>query len=104
MTDKSYINWASLSDIALAEQIGKFVRHHRLARNITQSALAKSAGISRSTLSLLERGETVTVTTLIQVLRVLDQLSIFNMFEVKDTLSPLELMKLHKEKRQRSKR
>ena len=36
------------------------------------------------TLSLLERGETVTVTTLIQVLRVLDQLSVLHVFEVRE--------------------
>jgi len=50
----------------------------------------------------LERGETVTVSTLIQVLRVLDQLAVMNSFEVRETLSPLALAKLQKEKRQRA--
>jgi len=68
----------------------------------TQNELASAAGISRSTLSLLERGETVTVSTLIQVLRVLDQLNIMNVFEVRETLSPLALARLQKEKRQRA--
>jgi len=101
MTDKSFKEWASMSDKALSEYIGSFVRHHRMEQNKTQDELASEAGISRSTLSLLERGETVTVTTLIQVLRVLDQLSVLNAFEVRETLSPLALAKLQKEKRQR---
>lgn len=102
MTDISFNKWSSRSDKALAEQIGAFVRHHRMEQNKTQDELAMAAGISRSTLSLLERGETVTVTTLIRVLRVLDQLNIMNAFEVRETLSPLALAKLQKEKRKRA--
>ncbi len=101
MTGKSFIEWVSKSDKALTEHIGAFVRHHRMEQNRTQDELATSAGISRSTLSLLERGETFTVTTLIQVLRVLDQLQVFNAFEIKRTISPLALAKLQKQKRQR---
>jgi transcriptional regulator with XRE-family HTH domain len=102
MTDISFKEWASMSDKALAEYIGSFVRHHRMELNKTQNELAATAGISRSTLSLLERGETVNVTTLIQVLRVLDQLSVLSAFEVRETLSPLALAKLQKEKRYRA--
>ena len=102
MTDISFNNWASLSDQALLEKMGEFVQHHRLEQNKTQEDLAKAAGISRSTLSLLERGETVTLSTLIQVLRVLDQLHFMNAFEVNKTPSPLALAKLQKQKRQRA--
>lgn len=102
MTDKSFREWASMSDKALAEHIGTFVRHQRLEQNKTQDELATDAGISRSTLSLLERGETVTVATLIQVLRVLDQLAVLNAFEVRETISPLALAKLQRVKRQRA--
>lgn len=102
MTDKTFNKWHSMSDQALAAQIGAFVRHHRMEQNKTQDALSHEAGISRSTLSLLERGETVTVTTLIQVLRVLDQLSVLNAFEIRETISPLALIKLQKRKRQRA--
>ena len=102
MTDISFNDWASRSDKALTEHIGTFVRHHRMEQNKTQDQLASAAGISRSTLSLLERGETVTVTTLIRVLRVLDQLNIMGAFEVRKTLSPLALARLQKEKRKRA--
>lgn len=102
MTDLSYTNWDSMSDKALAEHIGAFISHHRLAQNKTQDILANAAGISRSTLSLLERGETVTLTTLIQTLRALDQLHVMEVFSVKQTVSPLALAKIQKEKRQRA--
>jgi transcriptional regulator with XRE-family HTH domain len=102
MNGKSFNKWISMSDKALAEYIGTFVRHHRMEQNTTQDELARAAGISRSTLSLLERGESVTVATLIQVLRVLDQLSVLNAFEVRESISPLALAKLQREKRQRA--
>jgi transcriptional regulator with XRE-family HTH domain len=104
MTDKSFKEWASMSDKALTEYIGAYVRYHRMEQSKTQDELASGAGISRSTLSLLERGETVTINTLIQVLRVLDQLQILRAFEVKKTVSPLALAKMQKEKRQRARR
>lgn len=91
-----------MSDAALATHIGAFVRHSRLDQNKTQEGLAHEAGISRSTLSLLERGETVTLATLIQVLRVLEQLQVMEAFEVHEQISPLSLAKAEKEKRKRA--
>jgi len=102
MYDKSFNNWNSMSDKVLAEQIGAFIKHHRIEQNETQEALANAAGISRSTLSLLERGEAVTLPTLLQVLRVLDQLQVMDFFTVQQSISPLALAKLEKEKRQRA--
>jgi hypothetical protein len=45
---------------------------------------------------LLERGEKVNLITLIQVLRVLDQLAWLAEFEVTKTISPIEYIKLQK--------
>ena len=47
--------------LRLAAHVGAFIKHHRLDQNKTQDVLANEAGISRSTLRLLERGETVTL-------------------------------------------
>ena len=102
MNDISLEKWLSMSDKALVNQIATFVKHHRIAKNKTQDEVAKAAAISRSTLSLLERGETVTIGTLLQVLRVLDQLQIMQVFVVNETISPLALAKLQKNKRQRA--
>ena len=91
-----------MSDNALAKQIGAFIKNSRLVQNKTQEMVAIAAGISRSTLSLLERGETVTVATLIQVLRVLDQLQVMDAFEIQQYISPIALAKAEKEKRKRA--
>jgi transcriptional regulator with XRE-family HTH domain len=102
MTDNSYINWLSMSDKALIETIGSFVKHHRLNQNKSQSSVAKDAGISRSTIGLLERGKKTTLSSLIQVLRILDLLYIMDAFKIHNEISPVEYVKLQKNKRQRS--
>lgn len=101
MNDNSYINWQSMSDVALAHTIGAFVKHQRTQQNKTQSELAKLAGMSRSTLSLLERGEPVTLMSLLQVLRVLNQLHVLETFLVKPQVSPIQLAEEQKKVRYR---
>ena len=91
-----------MSDKALVETIGAFIKHHRLDLNRTQHEVAEQAGISRSTLSLLEKGETVTVPTLSQVLRVLELLHIMDNFQILEQISPLQLAKLEQVKRGRA--
>lgn len=102
MNDKSYANWISMSDVALIKTIGEFIQNHRIKQNKTQDEVAGSAGISRSTLSLLERGENVSLNSLIQVLRSLDLLYVFDVFKIEQQVSPIELAKLAKQKRQRA--
>lgn len=91
-----------MTDKALSKLIGKFVKHHRLQQNKTQNVIATEAGISRSTLSLLERGEKVNLSTLIQVLRILDLLDLMEVFEVNETISPIAYAKLKKKQRKKA--
>ena len=90
-----------MSDAALSQTIGSFVKHHRIQQNKTQHDLAQLAGISRSTLSLLERGESVTLMTVLQVLRVLNKLNVLESFLVTSQVSPLQLAKEQKKQRYR---
>ena len=102
MNDKQYINWIASSDVALQQTIGAFIKHHRLVQNKTQEEVANAANLSRSTLSLLEKGESITVPTLLQVLRVLDLLYIMDVFKIEEQISPIELAKMDQQKRQRA--
>ncbi len=102
MNDISYNNWSEKSDSFLMKTIGEFIQTHRLNQNKSQNQVAKSAGISRSTLSLLERGEKVRIDSLLQVLRVLDLLYVMNVFKIEDQISPLEYAKLQKKKRKQA--
>ncbi len=102
MNDKSYIEWREMSDKSLMETIGKFIQSHRLNQNKSQDQVATAAGISRSTLSLLERGKKVRIDSFIQVLRVLDLLYVMDVFKIQDQISPIEYAKLKKKKRKQA--
>jgi len=104
MSNKSYKNWDAMSDIAISELIGDYIKHHRIEQNKTQEEIAVAAGISRSTLSLLERGRRVNLSTLIQVLRVLGLLYVLRDFIVEKTISPLLLAEIDMNKRKRARK
>lgn len=95
------MEWRNKTDKELSEWIGAFVRTTRLNQNRKQEEVAESAGMSRSTLSLLERGEPVSLNSLLQVLRVLDALYVLESFQAEEEISPLEYAKLKKRERKR---
>jgi transcriptional regulator with XRE-family HTH domain len=104
MSDKNIINIHRMSDDAIIQTMGHFVKHHRLQQNITQKNLAEKAGINRTTLSDLELGKRSQLITLIQVLRILNKLHVFESFEVKQQISPIKLAEIEMKKRQKASR
>lgn len=99
---KNIVNINSFSDKAILQKIGFFVQQTRIKENITQDELAYQAAISRPTISSLERGENISLSNLIKVLRILNVLYVLDRIDVKDELSPLQLAKGEKNKRQRA--
>lgn len=93
---------AYLSDKAILQKIGAFIQQMRIKENITQSELAQKAAISRTTLSMLERGENISLVNLVKILRILDLLYVLNSFDGQEELSPIELAKGERQKRQRA--
>jgi transcriptional regulator with XRE-family HTH domain len=102
MSDLSDNYLVYATDQSLLKTIGTFVRHHRLKQNKSQSKVAQEAGISRSTLSLMERGEKTVVSNLLKVLRVLDKLALLEVFKVQEEISPVDYLKMRKKERQRA--
>ncbi|WP_154859417.1 helix-turn-helix domain-containing protein [Cyclobacterium xiamenense] len=92
---------AEISDSAIVSEIGQFIKHTRSQKNITQANLAEMAGLNRYTLSQIETGESITLSSLIQILRALDSLYVLKEFEVNDEISPLEYAKLKKKEKER---
>jgi transcriptional regulator with XRE-family HTH domain len=90
-----------MSDGALVAHIGAFIKHTRTQQNKTQAQLAAEAGLNRWTLSQIENGVSITLSSLIQLLRALDSLYILEGFSFTEEISPLAYAKL---KKQRSKK
>lgn len=100
MNDIPYIE--NKSDKVILKDIGNFIKRRRIEQGITQNDFAAKAAISRSTLSLIERGENIALSNLIKILRMLDALYVLNEFKTFDQISPLQLAKGVKEPRQRA--
>ena len=100
MSDISYIS--NLSDKAILVEIGNFIQQKRIKLNLTQQELAKQVSISRSTLSLIERGENIALINLIKILRILDALYVLENFKLGEELSPMQLAKGETKKRKRA--
>jgi transcriptional regulator with XRE-family HTH domain len=95
-------NWVVMSDNAIISAIGEFIKHKRLQENKTQAQLATEAGINRWTLGQIEKGESVTLSSLIQMLRALNLLYLLNGFTINESISPIEYARLQEKKRKRA--
>ena len=80
------------------------IGRRRLDKNLTQQVLADRAGLSRKTVSDLEREAGVGLLTLVQVLRALGELEELDGFLPDQGPSPLQLAKLKGRVRQRASR
>lgn len=94
----------NLTIAATLDELGVRVERHRLERNLTQGQLAGEAGISRATLHRLESGESVQLTSLIGLLRVLGLLDGLEVLVPEPVPSPLERLKTDGRRRQRARR
>lgn len=100
--EKNIKYWHAMSDPAILELLGTYIQQIRLQQNKTQQQVATAAGINRSTMVKIENGGGGSMISFVQILRALEQLQIFEHFEVKQQISPLQLAKLEQNKRQRA--
>ena len=79
----------SLADNMILSKIGEFIRRQRLERNVSQKELAVMAGVSVSSVAALERGENISLKTLIPLLRALGALHMLADFLKEPEISPI---------------
>ena len=91
MRNTSYINLNALTDEKILSLICEFIRKSRIDQQYSQQELSERAGISRSTLSLIERGTSPTLETLIKILRALDRLETLSELRYEKVVSPLKV-------------
>lgn len=96
------LNMVSMSDKSIITSIGEYLKTQRLDQNKTQAQIAEAAGINRWTVSKIENGEAISLSSLIPILRALKLLNILDIFEVETEISPIELAKLEQKKRKRA--
>lgn len=102
MENSNNINYHNLTDLAIARQVGSYLKNIRLQKNLTQEQIAKKSGLYRSTVSEIENGRPASFLSFVQLLRTLDLLYFFDFFTIKNTVSPLEMAKIEAKKRKRA--
>jgi transcriptional regulator with XRE-family HTH domain len=95
----------NLSDEAILRELGARLEAARLARNLTQKALAEEAGVSKRTVERLEGGEVASrLSAFIRICRVLGLVDRLDALVPPPAPSPLEELKLAGRRRKRASR
>ena len=95
------MDFYTLSDRAIEAELGQRIRSLRLRKNITQKQLAEATNLSVNAIKSLEVGRS-RISTLIAVLRELSALDHLDNFLPATTLSPLQLVKMQGNARERA--
>jgi transcriptional regulator with XRE-family HTH domain len=88
------MDWNSLSNSEIIIELSRRIKNHRIKKRLTQQELANRAGVSLFTVAQIEKGNSVSFSTLIAILRVLRLLENLEMLFPEIELSPIEMMKL----------
>ena len=93
-----------VSDEAVLRELGGRLAAARLARNLTQAALAAEAGVSKRTVERLESGEVAArLSAFVRVCRALGLVERLELFiPASPTISPIEQLKLAGRRRKRA--
>ena len=83
----------ALTDNMILEKIGENIKRMRLEHNISQKELAGSVGVAISSIAALERGENISLKTLIPLLRALNSLHMLSDFLKEPEISPIAYAK-----------
>ena len=65
------IDFSIASSDAIINALFERIEEIRLSRNISQAALAKEAGVSRSTITRLARGQSISVDSFVRIMQAL---------------------------------
>jgi transcriptional regulator with XRE-family HTH domain len=91
-----------LTDEAVLAELGERLSRTRLERNLTQRELAAEAGVERKAIQRIEAGDSVTLVSLIRVLRAMGLLEALDGLVPEPTPSPVELLALQGRRRRRA--
>lgn len=95
--------WTEKNHIAVLSEIGNRIRMRRFQMNLTQDEIASIAGVSPLTVFNLEKGNSVSLSNFIRVLRALGLLDNLSLLLPDTQLTPQQKFLYRTETRQRVK-
>ncbi|MNI63965.1 helix-turn-helix protein [compost metagenome] len=90
------------SDLEYLNQIGEFLKETRLELDLTQNIVAERAGVDRTTLIKAEKGDSINLMSLIQILRALGKLRVLENMKFIRQVSPIKMAELSMRKKTRA--
>ena len=101
-------SWLFLTEPEILKEIGNRLKRIRVQHNLTQKELSQEVGLSVSTISLIEKGKSTSVESLIRILirlnRIKDFESVFRVGENLELKLKFEKAKLKSERQRASKK
>lgn len=94
--------FSQMTDKEVLVEIGSRIRQKRLNKNITHKELVEQTGMSRTTISKIENGESASFSNIIMILRALDSIDQLDLFLPATLIDPATLSKIEGDKRQRA--
>lgn len=85
-------NWYAMTDALVVKTLCASLKQMRLNQNLSQDDLATRSGLSRITISRMETGKAINLLTMVQVMRALGKLDLFNYLNIEPEISPLQVM------------
>lgn len=92
------------SDSAVIREIGTRFQRIRLDRDLSQRELAEEAGVSRATIQSIEDGESITLVSLLRLMRVFGLVEGLERVFPEPVPSPIQRLELKGRERQRASR
>ena len=96
------LNFNTIADDAVLEELGSRLARRRLDLQLTQAQLAEQAGISKRTVERIEAGAAAQTLSLIRILRGLDLLQGLDHLVPESGPRPIDLLKLKGKERKRA--
>ena len=97
-----YHDFQTASPQQSIQTLGHQLEQLRLSKNLSQSAVAAEAGVSRRTITRMEAGETVSLDTFVRVLKVYEVADRLATLFPEHNVRPIERVKLGGKQRKRA--
>lgn len=95
------MNIGNKSPAAIVDELGSRLKQARLNNNLTQAEVAELAGVTRKIVLNAEKGK-VQMVAFVAIMSALNLMEQLDRFLPKQEISPIQLSKLQRKKRQRA--
>jgi transcriptional regulator with XRE-family HTH domain len=97
-----YMDFSTSSSAAIASSLCKRLEEIRLSKNISQAQLARQAGVSRSTMTRIADGKSISLDSFVRVIKALGLTDHLSALLPDHTVRPVELVSHEGRHRQRA--